>query len=80
MLKALSKQPNSEFNSLAKVFLGWCSLLSRVLERLHSLLTQTARIIPIYGMADIGWATAVTRSEGDLTGSIGQPLSGLDLR
>lgn len=77
---ALSKYPESKFKSIAKIVVGGCSLPCSVQEQLYALLSPEATIIQIYGMTEVGWATAGSRVQRDMTGSIGQPLPGLKLR
>jgi acyl-coenzyme A synthetase/AMP-(fatty) acid ligase len=80
ILMALSKYSNSELTSLRRVFVGGSCATDGMQKQLYKKLHPDASITQVYGMTEIGWATAWMKSERDITGSVGQALLGTIIR
>lgn len=80
ILMALTRHTSAELNSLRKVFVGGSTSTGGMQQQLYSQMHPNARIIQVYGMTEVGWATAWTREEKDKTGSVGQAMPDTTLR
>lgn len=81
VMAAVSNCGNSEkLLSLRRVYTAGSRASSGMQQRLYDKLRPDARIDQIFGMTECGWVTSWERNQIDLTGSIGQPLPGFDLR
>ena len=80
ILMSLSDQPSEKLRSLRRVFVGGSCATDGMQRQLYSKMAQGARISQVYGMTETGWATCWTTAEVDLSGSVGQPVTGTRLR
>lgn len=80
ILMALSKRSSAELGSLRKIFVGGSVATNGMQQQLYSSLHADARIVQVYGMTEVGWATTWTRDEKDESGSVGQALPGTKIR
>lgn len=80
ILRALSKYSNPELISLRQVFVGGSCATDGMQKQLYKKLHPDASITQVYGMTEIGWATAWMKSERDISGSVGQALPGTRIR
>lgn len=80
ILMALTKRSSEELRPLRKIFVGGSVATNGMLQQLYEKLAPGARIVQVYGMTEVGWATTWTKNAKDETGSVGQPLPGTQLR
>lgn len=80
VMMALSKAPKSKLQSLRRILVGGSCATYGMQEQLYEMLSPEARIIQVYGMTEVGWATMWGRKSIDRTGSVGQPVPGTKLR
>jgi acyl-coenzyme A synthetase/AMP-(fatty) acid ligase len=80
ILMTLSKYSNSELNSLRRVFVGGSCATDGMQKQLYNKLHPDATITQVYGMTEIGWATAWMKIEKDISGSVGEALPGTRIR
>ncbi|KUJ23636.1 acetyl-CoA synthetase-like protein [Mollisia scopiformis] len=80
ILMALTKRSSSELVSLRKIFVGGSVATYGMQQQLYSKLSPEAKIVQVYGMTEVGWATAWTKGAKDETGSVGQALPGARIR
>lgn len=80
ILMALSRAPKPKLRSLRNIFVGGSHASDGMQQQLYSQLTPEAKVIQVYGMTEVGWATCWSKVGRDGSGSIGQPLPGTQLR
>lgn len=81
ILMALSKcEDTSKLKSLRRIFVGGSCATDGMQQQLYAKLSPNARIAQVYGMTEAGWATMWQNREKDITGSVGRPLPGSQLR
>lgn len=80
ILMALSKRSSEELDSLRKIFVGGSVATNGMQQQLYEKLSPEAKIVQVYGMTEVGWATTWTKDVKDETGSVGQALPGTRLR
>lgn len=80
ILMALTRHTRTELDSLRKVFVGGSVTTGGMQQQLYSQMHPDSRIIQVYGMTEVGWATTWTREEKDESGSVGQSLPNSTLR
>jgi acyl-coenzyme A synthetase/AMP-(fatty) acid ligase len=81
ILMALSKcQDTSKLESLRRVFVGGSCATDGMQQQLYAKLSPNARIAQVYGMTEAGWATMWQSKLKDMSGSVGQPLPGSEMR
>lgn len=80
ILMALAKHSSKELASLRKIFVGGSVATNGMQQQLYSKMDSEAKIIQVYGMTEVGWATTWTKGPKDHTGSVGQALPGTRLR
>ncbi|CZR51401.1 related to AMP-binding enzyme [Phialocephala subalpina] len=80
ILMALTKRSSEELASLRKIFVGGSVATHGMQQQLYEKLSPEARIVQVYGMTEVGWATTWTKDAKDETGSVGQALPGTRLR
>ena len=81
ILMALSKclDPN-KLKSLRRIFVGGSCATDGMQQQLYAKLSPKAKIAQVYGMTEAGWATMWQDRDKDITGSVGRPLPGSQLR
>ncbi|KAF8854356.1 4-coumarate-CoA ligase-like protein [Acephala macrosclerotiorum] len=80
ILMALTKRSSEELASLRKIFVGGSVATNGMQQQLYEKLSPQARIVQVYGMTEVGWATTWIKDAKDETGSVGQPLPETRLR
>jgi acyl-coenzyme A synthetase/AMP-(fatty) acid ligase len=80
ILIALSKYSNSELTSLHRVFVGGSCATNGMQKQLYKKLHPDATITQVYGMTEIGGATAWMKSERDISGIVDQAFPGARIR
>jgi acyl-CoA synthetase (AMP-forming)/AMP-acid ligase II len=80
ILMTLTRRTREELDSLRKVFVGGSVTTSGMQQQLYSQMHPDAKIIQVYGMTEVGWATTWTREEKDKSGSVGQAIPDTTLR
>ena len=69
-----------KLNSLRRIFVAGSCATDGMQQQLYAKISKEARIEQVYGMTEAGWATNWQHAQKDATGSIGQPLPGVELR
>lgn len=81
ILMALSKCPDpNKLKSLRRIFVGGSCATDGMQQQLYAKLSLKAKIAQVYGMTEAGWATMWQDCDKDITGSVGRPLLGSQLR
>lgn len=80
ILMALTRHTFEELKSLRKVFVGGSVTTDGMQQQLYSQMHPDSRIVQVYGMTEVGWATTWTRAEKDRSGSVGQAITNTALR
>ncbi len=80
IMMALSKRRATELKGLRRIFVGGSCATDSMQSQLYPKLAPDARIIQVYGMTKVGWATCWSRDAQDETGGVGQPVPGTTLR
>ncbi|KAE8448738.1 hypothetical protein EG329_008953 [Mollisiaceae sp. DMI_Dod_QoI] len=80
ILMALTKHSSAELASLRKIFVGGSVATNGMQQQLYPNLHHDAKIVQVYGMTEVGWATTWTKKVKDETGSVGQAVPGTRLR
>ena len=83
MIYGILKSPLATKNVLNSLRYMWCAgspLRKSTQEDLQALLSPEARISQVWGLTEVGWATALFWPEGDDSGSVGRPIPGLTVR
>jgi acyl-coenzyme A synthetase/AMP-(fatty) acid ligase len=70
----------NKLKSLRRIFVGGSCATDGMQQQLYAKLSPNARIAQVYGMTEAGWATIWQNREKDITGSVGRPLPGSQLR
>lgn len=77
---ALSKCSEVGLESLRRIYVGGSCATDGMQQQLYSKLHKEAMIVQVYGMTEVGWATAWAKTENDTSGSVGQAVPGTKLR
>lgn len=80
ILMALTRHTRDELESLRKVFVGGSVTTGGMQQQLYSQMHPDAKIVQVYGMTEVGWATTWIREEKDKSGSVGQAIPDTTLR
>jgi len=80
IMMALSKASDSKLQSLRRILVGGSCATDGMQQQLYAKLAPSARIVQVYGMTEVGWATCWGKREKDTTGSVGQALPGTKIR
>ncbi|CAF9923812.1 MAG: hypothetical protein HETSPECPRED_005426 [Heterodermia speciosa] len=83
MIYGILKSPLATKEVLNSLRYMWCAgspLRKSTQEDLQALLSPEAKISQVWGLTEVGWATALFWPEGDNSGSVGRPIPGLDVR
>lgn len=70
----------AELSSFRKVYTAGSAATKVMQARLYEILDPSAIIIQVFGMTECGWASSWQYNERDMSGSIGQPLPGFQMR
>jgi acyl-coenzyme A synthetase/AMP-(fatty) acid ligase len=81
IMMALSKcEDPSLLRSLRRIFVGGSCATDGMQQQLYTKLSSKAKIEQVYGMTEAGWATMWQDRGKDMTGSVGRPLPGGEVR
>jgi len=80
IMMVLSKASKEKLKSLRRIFVAGSCATDGMQQQLYSKLSPEARIVQVYGMTEVGWATCWSKSDRDMSGSVGQPLPAVKLR
>jgi acyl-coenzyme A synthetase/AMP-(fatty) acid ligase len=83
MLLSLPMAPNfshKAMSSLRQVFCGGAHVGNGVQQQMYAALHPDARLNQIYGMTEAGWICGFHYPEKDMTGSVGRPFSGFQIK
>lgn len=80
IMMTISKRSKEELKSLERIYVGGSCASDGMQQQLYSRLAPEAKIVQVYGMTEVGWATCWWGDGRDATGSVGQPIAGTKLR
>lgn len=81
ILMALSKYSEDELKFIRRIYTGGSCATDGMQHQLYAKLHSEARIIQVYGMTEVGWATTTWSSDSqERTGSVGRPLPRTTIR
>ena len=83
MIYGILKSPLATEERLKSLRYMWSAgspLRKSTQEDLQALLSPQAKISQVWGLTEVGWATALFWPEGDNSGSVGRAIPGLEVR
>ena len=83
MIYAVLKSPLATIEGLKSLRYIWSAaspLRKSTQEAFQALLSPKAKISQVWGLTEVGWATAMFWPEGDDSGSVGRPIPVLTVR
>lgn len=80
ILMTLAKASQNDLKSLRRVFVGGSPASNSMQEQFYSKLHIDARVVQVYGMTEVWWATCWAKSAEDTSRSVGQQLPCTRLR
>ena len=83
MIYGILKSPLATKERLQSLRYIWCAgspLRKSTQEDLQAMLSPQAKISQVWGLTEVGWATALFWPEGDDSGSVGRAIPGLTVK
>lgn len=83
MIYGILKSPLATKEGLQSLRYMWCAgspLRKSTQEDLQAMLSPQAKISQVWGLTEVGWATALFWPEGDDSGSVGRAIPGLTVK
>lgn len=83
MIYGILKSPLATKERLQSLRYMWCAgspLRKSTQEDLQAMLSPQAKISQVWGLTEVGWATALFWPEGDDSGSVGRAIPGLTVK
>ena len=75
-----AQKEGKEMDSLRYVWSAGSPLRHSTQADFQALLSPDAKMVQVWGMTELGWATALFWPEGDETGSVGRPMPGMSIK
>lgn len=79
-LLRLPKEERHSLDSLRYILCAGAPIAASLQAELYDVLSPDAVVAQVWGTTEVGWATMFTWNEKDLSGSVGRPQPGVELR